>query len=241
MDLLLFLESMGTSGIPVLAAFSFGLMMAISPCTLGTSLTAAAYLCQVPADRSRTIILGGLYLLGRIVAYAGLASLIVVFSLNAAAVALFLQQFGERFLGPVLILMGIWMLGIIPVQKVRNSDILERLQVAVYGIFVQRKFSGSFFLGVLFALSFCPVGIVFYFGLLIPLAYHMGDPFLLPSVFAIATAMPTVFASLVITTGMFTLGSILPVLQKANIWMQRVVGIVFLIAGMYYLLRLFGF
>jgi cytochrome c-type biogenesis protein len=241
MDPLQLLELMGTSGIPLLAAFSFGLMMAISPCTLATSLTAAVYLSQVPADRFQTIILGGLYLLGRMVTYAGLACLIVFFSLNIAAIASFLQQYGERLLTPVLILIGIWMLDLIPVHEVQHFGILVRLQAGASRMFAQRRFTGSFFLGVLFALSFCPVGIVFYFGMLIPLAYRMGDPVVIPSVFAIATALPTIGISLIITMGLFSLGSMLPILQKANVWMQRIVGIVFLLVGIYYLPRLFGF
>jgi threonine/homoserine/homoserine lactone efflux protein len=133
------------------------------------------------------------------------------------------------------------MLNLIPVHEVQHFGILVRLQAGASRMFAQRRFTGSFFLGVLFALSFCPVGIVFYFGMLIPLAYRMGDPVVIPSVFAIATALPTIGISLIITMGLFSLGSMLPILQKANVWMQRIVGIVFLLVGIYYLPRLFEF
>ena len=49
---------------------------------------------------------------------------------------------------------------------------------------------GALMIGILFALAFCPTSGVFYFGMLIPMSATATAGYLLPVVFAIATALP---------------------------------------------------
>lgn len=49
---------------------------------------------------------------------------------------------------------------------------------------------GALIIGALFALAFCPTSGVFYFGMLIPMSATATAGYLLPVVFAIATAIP---------------------------------------------------
>lgn len=49
---------------------------------------------------------------------------------------------------------------------------------------------GAFLLGVLFAMAFCPSSGVFYFGMLIPMSVTATAGWLLPILFAVATALP---------------------------------------------------
>jgi cytochrome c-type biogenesis protein len=233
-----FLTDLGTSGIPLLAATGLGLLMAISPCTLATSVAAVMYLAGGTSDRLRFVAACSLYTLGRMVTYASLAVMIVWFGLNTRDLAVFFQQYGERLLGPVLILAGLWMLGFVP--RVQWPAVIVHTRELVSGPAGRTGGFPAFLLGVFFSLSFCPISIVIFFGLLIPLAYRAGDVFLVPAVFSVASTLPVLAASLILVTSARHLGSTLTLLQDVNLWLQRIAGAVFLAAGLYYLPRFFG-
>jgi len=233
------LATLGTSGVPLLAATALGLLMAISPCTLATSVAAVMFIVRDPSGRWRFIAAGILYTLGRMVVYTGLASGIVWFGLNTREIAVFLQQYGERLLAPVLIIAGLWMLGFVP--RVKWPEVFDRLYERLSGPPVRRSGLSAFLLGAFFSLSFCPINIVIFFGLLVPLAYRSGDALGIPAVFALASTLPVLIASLVLVTSARHLGRMLTLLQDVNLWMQRAAGVVFLAAGVYYIPRFLGF
>jgi cytochrome c-type biogenesis protein len=240
MDPFPYLAALGMSGVPLLAALSLGLLMAISPCTLGTSVAAIVFIAGNPAFRWRSITIGGLYTLGRLVTYVGLAFLIVWFSLNSRDLAVFFQQYGERLIAPVLILTGLWLLRVVPASSVQWPRVFTRIHQRFSRPFPGRIGLSAFLLGVFFSLSFCPINVVVFFGLLVPLAYRMGDALIIPSVFALASTLPVLIASLVLATSARHLGRTLTTLQDLNLWMQRAAGLVFLAFGVYYLPRFLG-
>ena len=233
------LAGMGTSGIPLLAAVSLGFLMAISPCTLATSIAGILFIAKNAADHRRVVLSALLYTFGRMTAYGGLAFLIVWFSLTSRDIAVFLQNYGQRLLAPVLILAGLWMLGFVPLHRVHRPHLL-RLKDSLSAVLGSRGGAGSFMLGAFFAFSFCPINVVIYFGMLIPLAYQNSDPILIPAIFTIASTLPVLLASGLLMASARGLGKTMITLQDLNLWMQRLTGIVFLIAGVYYLSRFLG-
>jgi cytochrome c biogenesis protein CcdA len=232
------LAALGTSGVPLLAATALGLLMAISPCTLATSVAAVLYLAGKTPSRWRFIKAAGLYTLGRMVIYTGLAFAIVWFGLNTREIAVFFQQYGERLLAPVLIIAGLWMLGFAP--RVQWPEVFGRMHERISVPLGRRSGLSAFLLGVFFSLSFCPINVVLFFGLLVPLAYRSGDALGIPAVFALASTLPVLVASLLLVTSARHLGRMLTTLQDLNLWMQRAVGIVFIAVGVYYIPRFFG-
>ena len=90
-----FMETMGTSSIPIVAAFFIGLMTAISPCPLATNITAIAYASKNIQDKKKTLMISFVYTLGRMFTYILLASLIVYIGLNVQTISLFLQKVSE--------------------------------------------------------------------------------------------------------------------------------------------------
>jgi cytochrome c-type biogenesis protein len=233
-----FLASLGTSGVPLLAATAVGLLMAISPCTLATSVVAVTYLAGETSGRWRFVAAASLYTLGRMVIYTGLAFSIVWLGLNTREISVFFQQYGERLLAPVLIVAGLWMLGLVP--AIQWPDIFHRVREHVTGAPARRSALSAFLLGMFLSLSFCPINVVLFFGLLVPLAYRAGDPILIPSLFAVVSTIPVLVASLVIVTSARHFGRTLALLQDVNLWMQRVAGVVFIAAGVYYIPRFLG-
>jgi sulfite exporter TauE/SafE len=240
MDPFPFLAALGTSGVPLLAALALGLLMAISPCTLATSVAAIVFIAGDPAFRWRSIAIGGLYTLGRLATYVALTFLIVWFGLNSRELAVFFQQHGERLIAPVLIPAGLWLLGVVPANRVPWPGVLTRMHEHFSRPFPGRPGLSAFLLGIFFSLSFCPINVVIFFGLLVPLAYRSGDALLIPAVFALAGTLPVLLASLILATSARHIGQTLTTLQDLNLWMQRAAGLVFLAVGVYYLPRFLG-
>jgi cytochrome c biogenesis protein CcdA len=234
MALMAFMETMGASSIPVVAAFFIGLMTAISPCPLATNITAIAYISKKIDNSRHTILVGFLYTLGRMLTYVSIASLIVWFGLNTQSIALTLQKYGESLLGPLLLIIGVLMLGIIKFNFLNESKKMSELKEWL----ATKGYMGSFLLGVVFALAFCPFSAVLFFGMLIPLALKAGSAILIPSVFAFATGLPVIIFSFVLVKSVFKLGQLMNKIQTFEKWTRRIVAVVFIVIGLYYTVRL---
>jgi cytochrome c biogenesis protein CcdA len=228
-----FMEAMGTSSIPLVAAFFIGLMTAISPCPLATNITAIAYISKKIDNSKHTIIVSLLYTLGRMFTYVALASLFVWFGVNIQAAALFLQKYGENLLGPLLIVIGVFMLDLIKISFFKKSQKLDALKEKLAG----KGFFGSFLIGVIFALAFCPFSGVLFFGMLIPLAIKTGDAIFIPLVFALATGLPVIILSFILVHSVSKLGKIINKIQAFEVWTRRIVAGIFIIIGLYYTFR----
>lgn len=230
------MESLGTSGIPLVAAFFIGLMMTFSPCPLATNITAIAFISKKIGDSRHTLLVGTLYSLGRMAAYIGLTALIVYAGLNIQAISFFLQHYGALVIGPFLIIMGILMLGIVDIPLPGGGGWLQKLETYLAG----KGYAGGFLLGVIFALALCPFSAVLFFGMLIPIALKTGDAFFVPAVFAIATALPVIVISLLLVGGITRVSGMMATVQKMEKWITWTVAAVFIVAGVYYCLLSLG-
>lgn len=237
MDLMAFMETMGTSDIALVSAFFIGLMTAISPCPLATNITAIAYISKKIGNGKNTLMAGFAYTAGRMLAYIALASLIVYVGLNVQAISLFLQQYGEKSLGPLLIFIGLVMSGMIRLDFVRTGKKLDILKESLS----EKGYLGSFGLGFIFALAFCPFSAVLYFGMLIPLALRFGDGILIPSVFAFATGLPVILFSFMLVYSVSKIGSMMDKVQVFEKYMRLIVSIIFLLIGIYYTVLVWWF
>jgi cytochrome c biogenesis protein CcdA len=96
---------------------------------------------------------------------------------------------------------------------------------------------GAGLLGIVFALSFCPVSAGLFFGTLVPLAADRGSPLLLPSVYGIGTALPVAAFAVLLAAGTGWLGKVLDRVQAFEVWARRVTALVFIGVGIYETLR----
>jgi cytochrome c biogenesis protein CcdA len=227
------METMGTSTIPIVAAFFIGLMTAVSPCPLATNLTAIAYISRKIEHSKHTLLVGIIYTLGRMFTCILIASLIVFAGMNTQGIALFLQRYGEKILGPLLVLFGLIMLQIIKLPVMRSSGLIDNLKEKLS----KKGYLGSFLLGILFALAFCPFSGVLYFGMLIPLALKVGDPILIPGIFALATGLPVIIFSLFLTYSMSKLGIIMNKVSHVEKVVRVGASVIFFLVGVYYVLK----
>lgn len=216
--------------IPVLSALFLGLITAVAPCPLATNIAAIAYISRNVTNRKYAVITGALYTLGRMFSYSLLGVLIIVVGLEIPGVSLFLQDVGERVLGPILIVVGLIMLNIDRLSFGKGGGKLASLgeKVADWGMI------GGFLLGALFALAFCPYSAVLYFGVLMPVALKSTGGVALPAVFAIGTGLPVLVFGTLLSLGVAGVSAWLNAITRAERIMRIVVSVIFIGVGIYY-------
>ena len=217
------------SQVPLLSAFLLGLMTAISPCPLATNITAIGYISKDLENRRKVFYNGLIYTLGRAISYTTIGVLLYLgasqFSLSG-----FFQSWGEKLLGPLLIIIGLFMLGILHIKIPGISGLADRLE--------RRNNSGFWsilLLGMVFALAFCPYSGVLYFGVLIPMTISSASGLYLPVIFALATGIPVVIFAWFIAFSLGSLGNFYNRLKSVELWVRRVVAVLFIGVGIYYL------
>ncbi len=215
--------------IPVLSAFILGLMMAISPCPLATNITAIAYISR-EIQNKRIIFLNGLvYTLGRVISYTALG-LIIYFGSSTFKISLFFQKYLDKFIGPLLIIVGLFMLDIFGKRLSGSAGWVSKLEGKIH---VGRTW-GALIMGILFALAFCPYSAVLYFGMLIPMSITSAKGLFLPPVFAFATGLPVIILAWMLAFTVAGVGNFYNRLKTFEYWFRKVVAVVFILAGLYY-------
>ncbi len=214
---------------PLLSAFILGLMMAISPCPLATNITAIAYIGKDLENRRKVFYNGLIYTLGRIVSYSTLG-VAIYYGASGYKISDIFQGYGERLLGPVLLIVGILMLNLIPWGWLRIAKIDWQKKLRIDS----GSYLGMFLLGVVFALAFCPYSGVLYFALLIPLTIESSN-LLLPPVFAIATGFPVIVVAWLIAFTISGVGNFYNRIKAFEIWFRRIVAGLFIFTGMYFI------
>ena len=99
--------------------------------------------------------------------------------------------------------------------------------------------AGAFILGLIFALVFCPVSAALFFGSLIPLALKSELGVMLPFIYDIATGLPVLLYAFVIALGITSLSRWFNRLSRLEYYMRKITAIIFIIAGIYYILVYF--
>jgi cytochrome c-type biogenesis protein len=216
--------------LPVLYAFILGLMTAISPCPLATNITATAYISKDIENRRKAFMNGLIYTLGRAITYTSIG-IILYFGASKFEISKLFQSYGPLLLGPFLVIFGILMLDVIRFNLPGVGNLSER--IAGSG----KKGSGwvALFLGIVFALAFCPYSGVLYFGMLIPLTIGSAKGLVLPLVFAIATGIPVILISWFIAYSVSGIGNFYHKIKSFEKWFRRVIAVIFIAAGIYYI------
>ncbi len=222
--------SSGILSIPVFSALVLGLLTAISPCPLATNLAAMASITQRVTERRYAVTTSALYTLGRMLAYSVLGYLIIKVGLEVPGVASFLQNTGERILGPILIAVGAILLNVhrfrFGTGSIGFSSLGER--VSRWGMV------GGFLMGILFALAFCPYSAILYFGVLIPMALKSTGGIALPAVFAVGTGLPVLIFGISLSFGVSRVSSWFDKLTRAQKTIRIVTSLILVGVGVYY-------
>jgi threonine/homoserine/homoserine lactone efflux protein len=198
---------------------------------MATNVAAISYLGK-RLGKPRQVLLGGvLYVVGRTAAYVALAVVILAGLQSIPRLSAFLQEYMNKALGPILIVVGLFLLELLSFGG--RGGLSEKLgrRLERWGL------AGALALGVVFALSFCPVSAALFFGSLIPLAVKYHSRVLLPAAFGVGTALPVFAFAVIISLGVGSLGATFRKVQVFERWARRVTGIVFIVVGVYYCLN----
>lgn len=217
--------------IPLLTAFLLGILTSISPCPLATNIAAIAYISKEIKTVKNTLLNGFFYTLGRGISYTFLA-ILIYFGLSSFQIENIFQGWGDKVLGPILILIGLTMLGVINLNfKNIGGEKIEKLKIWMS----EKGYVGALLLGVFFALAFCPYSGVLFFGVLIPLILKSGEGLFLAPSFAIGTGIPVIIFSFLIAFSVQKVGKALNMVQKVEKVMRYIIAAIFIIIGVYYL------
>jgi cytochrome c biogenesis protein CcdA len=169
--------------------------------------------------------------------YVLIAALAVASLLSLPEVSFFLETSMRKVIGPLLIVVGIVLMDILPFSfsaPLVSQSVQAR--AGKWGIW------GSGLLGIVFALTFCPLSAALFFGSLIPLAIDGKSAVLMPSLYGLGTALPVIAFAFVMAFGVKSLGRVFDKLTQIEKWARKGTAAVFIAAGFYLLLKdLMGF
>jgi len=233
-----------------LAAFYLGLLTSISPCPLATNIAAISYIGRKVENARMVLGAGLLYTLGRCALYLVLAVLLATTALSIPAVSLFLQKYMHLVLGPIFLLLGMFLVGLITFTG-GGAMMSEGMQKRVDAMGIW----GALLLGVLFALSFCPTSAAWFFGLLalmmgseaeaiglvlakvgiaLPEASLPGSTVVLPLIYGVGTAVPVLLVAFLLAYSAQSVGKTYNVLSKVEWFARMGTGCIFILVGIYF-------
>jgi cytochrome c biogenesis protein CcdA len=210
-------------------AIWFGILTSISPCPLATNITAISFIGRRVESVKHVLLAGLLYTAGRMTAYTVLGIVLVSSTQFVPPVANFLQKYMVYLLGPALIIIGVFILDIFRVNVPGNGIMWNGLQKRIE----QSGIWGALLMGIVFALSFCPVSAALFFGSLFSMAIKHQSMVVLPSVYGIGTAIPVLVFAFIIAFSANTIGRVFNALTIFEKWARNATGIIFILAGLY--------
>ena len=242
-----------TYSLYAVAALYLGLLTSISPCPLATNIAAISYIGRKVEDSRLVIHAGLLYTLGRCLLYLALATLLATTAMSIPAVSIFLQKYMHLVLGPVFLLLGMFLVGLITITS-GGAMMSEGMQKRVDAMGIW----GALLLGILFAVSFCPTSAAWFFGLLalvmgseagaitgvlarigiaLPEASLPGGAVILPLIYGIGTAVPVLLVAFLLAYSAKSVGKTYNILSKVEWWARMTTGWIFVLIGVWFSLK----
>lgn len=216
----------------VFSALWLGILTSISPCPLATNIAAVSFISRNLGSSKKVLWSGLLYAAGRMLVYVAIAVLAVGSLLSLPEVSFFLESNMHKIIGPLLIVVGIILLDVLPFSfstSLASNSIQEK--AGKWGLW------GSGLLGMIFALTFCPLSAALFFGSLIPLAVDGKSAVMMPSVYGLGTAIPVIAFAFVMVFSMKSIGKIFNKLTQIEKWARKFTAVIFIGAGIYLLLK----
>ena len=214
--------------ISISTAMWLGLLTSISPCPLATNIAAISYIGK-QVDQPRQVIAAGIfYTIGRALTYVLVGALVVASLLSAPVVSTWLQIYLNKLLGPILIIVGMFLLGLLKAPSFGSSG-----SAALHTRLANKGVWGAGALGMLFALSFCPTSAALFFGSLVPLSLKWQSGIVLPTIYGIGTAVPVFTFAVVIVAGARSVDGLFRRISSVELWGRRITGTIFIAVGIY--------
>jgi cytochrome c-type biogenesis protein len=209
------------------AAFWFGILTSISPCPLATNIAAVSFISRKVGRPAYILSTGLFYALGRTLTYVALAIILVKSLSSMPVVSNWLQKYMNLLLGPILILVAMVLLDLLSFDFAASAKWSGK-RIAELGL------AGALLIGIIFALTFCPVSAALFFATLIPLSVKHSSSILLPAVYGIGTALPVIIFAMLLALSAELMARAFNKVTQFELWARRATGIVFLVIGIYF-------
>lgn len=220
-------SNIANTNIAFLAALFLGFIGSVAPCQISANVAAITYFGNRHVQEKLSWMETAMYILGKIAVFSILGAFFWIFGQQISKDFIPFLAFSRKLLGPVILLMGLFLVGWVrlPFQiGTRFSASLRKISERVGGK------RGAFLLGVAFSLGFCPTMFVLFFGSIMPLALQTTYGIILPSVFAVGTAMPfLLFAGLTVGFGLDRV--MVKRTKRWGNWIQKLAGVFFILLG----------
>ncbi|WML40533.1 sulfite exporter TauE/SafE family protein [Neobacillus sp. OS1-2] len=210
---------------PIIFALILGLVGALAPCQLTGNISAITLYGN--SSIQKRIVWKDVFsfTLGKIVAFSLLGGLVWLLGKGIEQNLILYFPWLRKIMGPILIIVGLYMLGFI---KLRGTITLFKQSTK----YKRENQFGSFMLGFSFSLAFCPTMFILFFVTLMPVVLSSPYGFILPSIFALGTALPLLFVILII----WYLGGGGVLMKKGRKFgtsIQRLAGVLMLLLGIF--------
>jgi len=203
--------------IDILSTILLGLVVIIHPCTAAPNVATMAYLYSKSDSKSLVL---WVYILGHTLLYAVLGTAIAVLMRRGIIVISEHTQmeWAVPTLFAVFVVAGLLLIYTSIFHHHHHEISPARMVSGMWGAFVS---------GVLLAFAFCPEAAVAFFGVLIPMSAATSVGLLLPTVFALATALPLAVVAVLFSRGKrFNVDYL-----KATRWFNLGLGVFFIITA----------
>jgi cytochrome c biogenesis protein CcdA len=216
-----------------LTAFILGLMTAISPCPLATNISAIGFISRDIENRRRVFISGLIYTLGRAISYTSLG-IVLFLGASQMKISMIFQGWGEKLIGPVSILIGLFMLDVIKLKFPGLSGMTDKI-----GENSKKSYWSTLLLGMVFAMAFCPYSGVIFFVMLMPITIASVNGLYLPVVFAVGTGLPVIIFAWLLAYALGNVAQLYNKIKTFEMWFRRLISSVFIAVGIYYIIQAF--
>ena len=216
--------------IVILIAFLLGVLTSISPCPLATNIAAVAYISREIKTPGHAVLNSIFYTSGRIFAYFTVGAGVILLGMNVMDISITLQGIHGEILGIILIVSGLFMLGVINFNfNFGSGRAAEKLSKK----FACLGFAGAFLLGVLFALAFCPYSAVLFFGTLIPIGLASREGIILPAFYGFGTGIPVLAFAALTYFGSKEINRHVQNVSRFEKILRKVIVVIFIASGIY--------
>ncbi len=214
--------------LPMVSALLFGLIGATSPCQVTTSLSALAFSAK-QAGRAGTLTSSVAYVLGKVLVYSVVGGLVVLLGVRLQAGSIPVVVVARQTLGPLMVLAGLGLLGVIRLRGGLGQRWSQRLRQRL----PSAGSAGAFLLGVAFAFAFCPTLFWLFFGLTVPLALKSPAGWTFPALFGLGTGLPLLLVAGAVSLGVGAAERVAGGMAGVHRVLGRVAGVVFVLAGLH--------
>lgn len=221
----------------VFTAFGLGLLCTVHPCPLTLNIAAISYICGRSNGVIRSLLMGAAFIAGYVFSLT-LLTVVVMFGIfSVPGIANRLQEIMGYFIGPLLVLAGMILCKLLPWSfSPTGAGGLGKIKKRNHW-----SYNGTFFMGAILAVTFCPASAAVFFGVFIPLTIKFESTLLLPLFFGLGSGLPLIVSTAAIAKGISVASRIR---NKENLYRRISIfaGAVLIIIGISIILnRVFGY